>query len=147
MQDTVTVALSQLIKKAALDAARAALSDGRYQVDTTVRVCGSLVIDPDCQISPTVSVPLKATLALFIRYAGITRETAIAHLTRAMTEAIQSGSKGEDALLAQCPAVEQTLATVQDRVLSTLPKVTRKGRVRAFLEVTEVTQGHGDEGD
>jgi len=69
------------------------LAPGDHDFDITVRVSGSLRKGEDYERTPTASVPLKQALALFVRYCGITRKAALSALTKAMTEALDTGTQ------------------------------------------------------
>ena len=65
--------LMALIGKALKDE-EVQLEPGRYEFDevVTLHVCGSVKKEADTTCSPTVSIPLIATLALFWEKSGIT---------------------------------------------------------------------------
>ncbi len=135
MTNQLTVALGHALKKPILEAARGKLKPGTYKIDAGVRLKGAITIEEDYQVTPTVSIPLKATLALFIRHAGIGAERAMKALAAAAEEAME---KKEEAILAEAPEVAKTLAAVQERILAKLPKAKRKGKVLAELVVEDV---------
>jgi hypothetical protein len=138
--NAVTVALAKLIgeKTKKYVAARADLTPGVHNVDFAVQVRGNLTISADTDKVPTVSIPLKETLALFIAYSGITREHAINVLTRAMNDALAEGPEGAGAML-HIPVVTEAMQRVENEILPTLPRTPVKGMVRASLEYSEVS--------
>lgn len=133
------VALAKLVseKGDAFRNARAELAPGRYDVDLTVNVHGHMTVGADYSTVPTVSIPLKETLALFIHYCGITREAAMNVLRRAMTDSIEATGTGAGALAAALPVVAETMEQVENDILATLPRQPRKGVVRTYLEYEE----------
>ena len=108
--------------------ARQEVEAGEHRVDALVRVKGTVKVSPDYTTRPTVSIPMKETLALFIHYCGCTREAAIAALHRAADEAIAATGKGAGSLEEALPVVEETLAKVVEE-LDKLPRQPRKGAV------------------
>lgn len=124
-----------LTKIAAEVGARDLLAPGVYPIDTMVHVKGEISVGEDYDVAPTVSIPLKETLALFIAYSGVTRDAAIAALRRAMQQSIAVDGKGKGALESTMPIVAQTMATVQQEIIDQLPRQDRKGPVKARLTV------------
>lgn len=145
MKHLETLALSKAISTKSAGACRDAMTVGRDQkVDFTVRVKGYLDIFEDTEKTPTVSIPMKETLALFIRYCGVTREAAMGLLQRAMTDALavkESGEqnhKGVGAIAEAMPIIDEIEKTIVEPLLRTLPRTPVKGKVLTYLEVTEV---------
>lgn len=138
MNSASVVALASAVKDAKFKAARGELAPGCYDVDTIVHIRGTVEVQPDYQAAPTASIPLKATLALVLRYAGITGEKAKELLTQAMTEALQSGKSGEDAILDACPVLCEVMRSVEKTLLASLPKVDRKGALKTAIHVIEL---------
>ena len=136
MQAVQSIALNKAIKEKDVKTARNNLAVGQFDVDFLARIKGSLNVNHDEPYIPTIHIPLKATLALFIRYCGVTRDAAEAALIRAMTEALNHDQKGEDTILAEME--EQVIEACMERVTaltSALPPQTRKGKVLSNLTV------------
>jgi len=136
------VAIAKASEKGA-KAGRSDLDVGIHAVDVTVRVHGSLDVRGDETYTPTVSVPLKAVLALFTRYCGITREAAHAALLQSMTEVLLMGQQGEatEAAILEQISEAQAIDDCLDRVTKTLkamPLKTRKGKVLSRLTMERV---------
>jgi len=138
MTNEETTAVAKAISDKALKHARSGLSVGRHEVDVTVRIHGSLSVFADTDKTPTVSIPMKETLALFIRYCGITREAAISVLTRAMTDALDDSTEGAGAVLAALPVLEETMNTIVNPMLKSLPRTPVKGMVKPDLVIEEL---------
>lgn len=143
MQAVEELAISKAITAAAVKVARERLAAGVHDVDITVRVKGNLDIRPDEQVIPTVEIPLLATMALFVRHCGVTRETALAKLKQAMTEALERGEKGiEKTTTVLQPLEEETI--IRDAMnavratIAELPLQTRKGKVLSHLTIEPV---------
>lgn len=140
------MALVKAVAKKAADAARDQLTVGRHEVDLTVRLVGHLQVFEDTEKTPTVSIPMKETLALFVKYSGITGPHAMNVLRRAMTEALaandetdgEQNTKGTGALADALPFIDEVMATVVEPMLASLPKTPVKGQCRAYLDVAEV---------
>ena len=135
---TVT-ALNSLVEAKALKAARAGLAVGTHQVDVTVHVTGTITVGEDYTRTPTVGVPVKEVLALFLARSGALRETNVALLQECFTEAMADGKgKGKDALKDAVADLDAVWADQVDAILATLPPAQVKGPVTTKLAVAEV---------
>lgn len=144
LNNAEVVALTKAIKAAELTAARKGLTVGEHPIDITCRVTGNITVGEQEDYTPTISIPIKSTLALFIRYCGVTRKAAEAALVRAMTEALNQDVKGEEKNAIIQKAIsenEEVIATCEAKVkmmVGALPKAKRDGKVRSNLTVTPV---------
>jgi hypothetical protein len=129
------VALSKINTHAG---AREMLKAGEYDIDTTVRISGKIRVGEDYKVAPTVSIPLKETLALFIAYSGVTGEHAIKALRLAMQHSISLTGCGQGELAKNMPIVDENIARVQNEIIATLPRQPRKGQVTTKLNVEKV---------
>ena len=107
------------------------LEPGRYDFDevVTLHVSGSVRKEADTQSSPTVSIPLIATLALFWEKSGITQDHALRMLKEAISEALTAGKNTSAEIEARMKHVEKAIQTVKQDLLDELPKVKRSGRL------------------
>ena len=114
---------------------------GTYKIDETItlHVCGTVQRRPDTSYTPTVAIPLKATMALLLQRMGCTREAAADLLVDVMTEALAAESDVHAAagIAERIEDVESAMARVQ-AVTGKLPQATRKGATIVKCEVTEV---------
>lgn len=112
------------------------LTPGTYIVSDSVSLDlnGSVVVNEREQYTPTVSIPTKVTLALFMRYSGITGQHALDALEKAMTEAVKLDKKAHKLIaeLATLDKCEEKVASM----LGELPKCERKGKTLVHVEVT-----------
>jgi len=69
------------------------LTIGDHNVDCFLHVRGTVRKGKDYVIVGTASIPIKQTLALFIKYSGVTREAAKSALVKAMNDAAANGDK------------------------------------------------------
>lgn len=144
MNQINTIALAKAVAEKTTKAAREGLAVGTHEIDMTVRIHGTMTVAEDTSKVPTVSIPMKETLALFIKYSGITAQHATALLTRAMTEALaandegEQGTEGKGAILAALPILESTMANVVKPMLESLPKTPVKGAVKTKFNITEM---------
>lgn len=140
MNNATIIALSKAVKKTVSDAARNGLVMGKHEVDFTVRVRGTMDVGADTEKTPTVSIPMKETLALFIRYCGITREAAMGILERAMNDALEQGPQGAGAIAEALPIIAEIEASIVNPLLARLTKTPVKGAVRSNLTFTEIME-------
>jgi hypothetical protein len=122
-----------------LDVSRAAVAPGTYLIDEMVRVSGTMTVGTDYDTAPTVSLPLKEILALFVARAGCTREASIALLLSCVRDAIAEDGRAAGEIAERSSQVEEALETVKREVIDKLPRQPRRGAVKAKLTV-EVVQ-------
>lgn len=147
LDPAVLAALANILPKDAKKG-RGKLAAGEYAIDTevTLAIKGAVKVSADEKYVPTIKVPHKLALALFIRYAGVTGEAAVKALTKAMTKALEIEKlKGQDkknalaalAEVADLEAAEERL----DAALFELPKAGRVGKVTVKAVVEVVAAG------
>ena len=122
-----------LIAKATATAAKGdKLAAGLHSVPAfTVSVAGGeLSVSEDEDYTPTVSVPLLATLTIALHRAGFQRDGIAALIVDAASIAIGTGAKVGDELETTIAYVATEVKALQARLASDLPKKTRKGKVR-----------------
>jgi hypothetical protein len=136
------VALAKLVNEKSVQyiAARKATAVGRHEVDFTVRVQGSINVNADTDKAPTVSIPLLETLALTLRYCGITREHAKALLTKILRQAIAANGMGQGALMETLPWITEMIEEIKRDIIAELPRTAVSGAVRTSLTFTEVAE-------
>jgi hypothetical protein len=124
MHDILHVAIAKLLKETP------DLPVGTVEVDETVtlKVKATVKRNRDNEYTPTVSIPLKATLALLLAKMGFQRERAAELLVDAMQDALNGGLLGEETVLARLADVDTAMQRVQE-ITAALPKETRKGAV------------------
>lgn len=135
--DTTLTAIEALALSKAVKAERDAVEVGEHHVDVTVRITGTLSVAKDTEKTPTVSIPLKEVLALFIARSGCTREASIALLRECMTEALADGTKGVGAVDAAAD-IDACWKDEVSKLTASLPKTPVKGAVKAKLSVAVV---------
>jgi hypothetical protein len=134
MHDTIKGLLAKTWKDEEVD-----LKPGRHYFDETlmVRVRGSVEKALDQHVTPTVSVPLITTLALFWEKCGLARDEALKLLREAISEAMELGEKEDDRIKQQIDDVAEAITAVRKELLERLPKMPRSGRtITQNLQVT-----------
>ena len=123
MNDALQVAIAKIIAKDLPE-----LATGSYEIDQTVtlHVKGTVKKGADCEYTPTVSVPLKATVALLLNKMGFQRDRAAELLVEAMTEALEWERLGEETIVERLADVDAAMERVQ-QITAQLPKQLRKG--------------------
>jgi len=135
-------ALNNLVAAKAAKAARDEVNPGEHAVDFTVRVTGTVKVLADTEKTPTVSIPMKEVLALFVQRSGCTREHSLALLRECMTEALSASTEGKGAIEGAIDLDAEFKAAVADLTAS-LPKTPVKGAVKASLAVEVVESAVG----
>jgi hypothetical protein len=144
MRSIVLAALGKALPKLAKKD-RGSLKPGEYKVKGTVTLAydGKVKVSEDESYIPTVSIPLKTALALFLRYSGVTGPAARDALIKAMTEALEieklSGKEKKAAIEAIREVADLDAAEKAVRAgLDELPLATRDGKVTANVDVEEI---------
>jgi len=141
----VTTVITKIIKGSAAEAARDALSAGTFPVDFVLKVTGEVTIRPDTVKVPTVSIPLKEVIALFLARSGALRENNIALLSECIGDALRAKAGGEGgATGALTSEFDETFGEVVNNFLATLPKTKVRGVVDVkglSVEVTDNLSG------
>jgi len=127
---SITNNLQGIISKKWKDA-ELELPVGRTSIDTefVVRVAGSVSKREDQFISPTVSIPLIATLAFFVDKLGVDRAKALETLREAISEAMMSDVEESPSIKSRIKEVGRAVAAVKKDLIERLPKMRRTGRV------------------
>ncbi len=121
---------------------------GRHEIDEVlvVRVRGSVEKHTDQMVSPTVSIPLVSTLALFWDKAGLNRDEALSLLREAITEAMDDKVNEDAAIQKRIDDVQEAISAVRSELIDQLPKMTRSGRlVTKDLDVSVTPVGMATE--
>ena len=139
MNDVIQTALVKLLGKDL-----AVLTPGTTEINEviTLHVQGTLRRGEDSYYTPTVSIPLKATLALLLSRMGFQREKAGEILVQCMTEALaltdDNKSKSSEIMEALLANVDDAMARVS-QITGALPKQIRAGAVtvKGTVEVVQ----------
>lgn len=143
----MNAAIKSLIAKAWKNES-ADLTIGRHQFDEVllVRIRGSVEKHGDQLVSPTVSIPLVSTLALFWDKAGLNRDQALMLLREAITEAMDDRVNEDTAIQQRIDDVQEAITAVRTELIDKLPKMKRAGRiVTSELKVSVTPVGIADE--
>ncbi len=137
------MAVAKAVKDAEAKKVRKELSVGRHEVkNLVVEINGHINVAEDETYTPTAEIPIKATLALFMRYCGVTRDAAAKALVRAMNDAIdaqETGSDKAERILREINASQEDVAACEKMVqdaIGELDEKTRNGKVTSKLSVT-----------
>ncbi len=107
---------------------------GRMQLD--VEATFSMLPDEDYR--PTVSIPLKTTLALIVQRMGWPRDKTLELLAQCMTDAISANKDAAPYISERIAEVEIAMARVE-ALANQLPKKTRKGRLTCKHRKVQIT--------
>lgn len=133
MNDLTMLAVTKLLAK---DLGDFKAPEGVHEIDETltIHVKATVKKSPDGLFTPTVEIPLLATMALILEKAGFMRETAKALLIDAMTEALVDASNSSDRVVERVKDIEEAMKHVQ-AVTAALPKKIRSGPTKVEGEV------------
>ena len=125
------IALTKAVSDKEAKAARAELKPGKVLVDLTVRITGAVSVAEDTAAAPTAHALSLEAVATALHFAGVTRERAIEALARIAVngETVADEERRE--------SVDAIVSALQAK-FAALPKVPRKGAVRATLIVREI---------
>lgn len=124
------------------------LTVGHHNFDEVllIRLKGNVEKHEDQLVSPTVSIPLVSTLALFWDKAGLNRDQALTLLREAITEAMDDKVNEDAAIQQRIEDVQEAIAAVRTELIDQLPRMKRSGRiVTKELEVSVTPVGIADE--
>ena len=126
MNNVVKSLLSKVWKNEAAE-----LAVGRHEIDEVlvVRVRGTVEKHTDQLVSPTVSIPLVSTLALFWEKSGLNRDEAISLLREAITEAMDDKVNEDASIQARIEDVHQSISAIRKDLIDQLPRMNRTGRL------------------
>lgn len=148
MDNKLIIALANLIKfkSPSFKKARHKIDNGKHKIDALIRVKGTVTVGKSYATSPTVSIPLKRTLALFMLYSGVEISDAVLDaLKRALTDSIdRTGTSKEADFSPHELAVDRMVGEVEDKLIAELPKQFRFGPVATRLKVEVVEDNTAD---
>lgn len=130
------LAIAKAVTAECEKSAREALAPGVYYVDTTVRIRGTVVVEEGGDRRPTVSIPLKETMALLLHHCGVTRNAAMDALSRALFESIATKGKAAGSI-DELGIVDDVYKERVDAMLDLLPRTRVAGKVKAEVAVTK----------
>lgn len=122
--------IKSLVAKVWKDEA-ASLCVGSHDIDECViiRITGKVEKCEDEMATPTVSIPLIPTLALFWEKCGIGRDQAMQILRDAIIEAMDDGVQEHARIKGRIDDVNAAIKAVRKDLLEKLPKMPRTGKV------------------
>ena len=94
-----------------------------------VRVSGCVEKGEDGFATPTVSIPLISTLAFCFEKLGVDRDSQVAVLRSAITEAMEAEQKEDSAIQSRIRHVSEAVEFVKREILQNLPKMKRSGKL------------------
>ena len=94
-----------------------------------VRVSGCVEMGEDSLAIPTVSIPLISTLAFCFEKLGVDRDSQVAVLRSAITEAMEAERNKDASISSRIRHVSDAVEFVKREILQTLPKMKRSGRL------------------
>ena len=94
-----------------------------------VRVSGCVEKGEDSLAIPTVSIPMITTLAFCFEKLGVDRDSQVAVLRSAITEAMEAERNEDASIKSRIRHVSDAVEFVKREILQTLPKMKRSGRL------------------
>mgnify|MGYP001561746065 CR=1 FL=1 len=115
------------------------IETGSYAIDRTIalRIFGTVSKESPEWYTPTESIPLLATLALFLEKSGFTRDLSKTLLVDAMKEAMAFDEKAEGPIKDRMKDVKSAMETVR-QITGALPKKQREGKTRVCCMAEEL---------
>jgi len=115
------------------------LAPGKYTVDevVSVRISGTVTKSADEMYTPTVSLPHKMVLALFVEKMGAVSPNVQSMLLSAMQEALAAGEKAEGTV-AECVKNLESAEAQVTALLGKLPEAKRAGKTVVKVTVEEI---------
>lgn len=129
--DQAATLVSQAVVKELSDRLKgSSVPSGRYKVHGRIllEVAAVFVQSGPESYTPTISIPLKAVLALLIQRMGFPRDKAMEVLSDCMAQALKAGTEAAPFIQDHITQVEIAMARVE-AMANTLPKKTRRGKL------------------
>lgn len=123
------VAISKLVDKAKLTAARQSIDPGTHIVDLLLVGQLQLEVKEDYSRKGTSRIPYTVVIALLLKHAGYTKKSSVRTLTKLFREAHAMDKDAAKHLMQECGLTE-TLTTVQKIVADSLPPIQCKGATK-----------------
>lgn len=137
MDNIALTALSRVVKDSTKKSLAASLPAGEHEVDMTVRISGKLIKGEDTTKVPTVRIPVLASLALAMKFAGVTGDAAINAITAAVSESVLM-DKDAAAELIKRDGIEDAIKKLNAELKTKLPRTPVNGTIKAHLDLEEV---------
>lgn len=137
MDNVVRLAISKVKD----DGVRDAVVPGEYNIDTTVRIRGNLVVGEDYERATSAVLPHTEVLALALHLAGIQQDRAIAIIRESVKACLTDGESAVGQIKANIPTIEAEIKRIKEEIVSQLPKQQCKGNVKFALASIETVVG------
>lgn len=136
MDNIVKVAIAKIFDKQTEDFKP---TPGTHEIDqiVTIHVKGTLVKSADGETTPTVDIPLLATMALLMEKAGFQRELGKKLVTEAMIEALALQKKGKEFVEGKTKDIDEAMKHVR-QITEKLPKKPKSGPTKVQVEIVEI---------
>lgn len=129
-------ALYALVGDALMERKKNEIAEGSSaSVDMTVRVTGVVKRGVGYTQRPTSRLLNLGTVAVLLKRAGVTRETAKLLLRDVLRESARLNDEMREQLVREYE-LEQTIQAIQDEIVENAPRVEVAGRVTAKLDVS-----------
>ena len=138
MDNLIKIAINKGIKTPVVTKASKELEEGTYDVDTLVRVCGTVTKGVDFEADSTVSLSTLETLALALHYSGVTRDKAMEILPKILKDGMTNGTKCKGILKDEFNFIAPMIKDIKEKVIKEMPKTQKNGIVTTKLTFTEV---------
>lgn len=133
MDNVVRLAISKVKD----DGVRDAVAPGEYNIDTTVRIRGNLVVGEDYERATSAVLPHTEVLALALHLAGIQQDRAIAIIRESVKACLTDGESAVGQIRESVPTIEAEIKRIKEEIVSQLPKQQCKGNVKFALASIE----------
>jgi hypothetical protein len=138
MDATTIIALAKGVKAPVVKKASTELPVGEHHIDTVVRLVGTIKKAEDEEASATVSLSVLETLALALKFSGVTGDAAKKVIRETITTALTADSTSKGALTEQYDWLEDEVKSLKAEVIDKLPKINKVGKVTTKIVVDQV---------
>lgn len=114
-------------------------TDEMIDETVTLHVKGTVKRGQDGEYTPTISIPVKATLAILLERMGFQRDYAAELLVECMTQALNEETQAAPIIAERLKDIDAAEERVR-AVLEALPKATRRGATTMRGTVTVVEE-------
>lgn len=137
MDDLTKLAISKSLEKSLTKGFKA--EPGVHNIDeiVSIRVQGTITKGADVPYTPTVDIPMLATLAIVLEKAGFQRENAKKLLVEAMQEALAIGEQAAGSVADRVKDIETAMTHVR-QITDALPKKMKSGATNVRVTFVEL---------
>lgn len=137
MRDAVMLCLTKIKNEDVRDR----VNPGEYDIDTTVRIRGTLKVQNDYERKTIMSLPHTEVLALALHLAGVQQDRAIKCIRDAVMGCLSQGASAVGCVKEQIPTIENEISRIKQEIVDQLPRQSCRGNVKFTANLIQEVSG------